>query len=228
VIELLLFLGTFGLFFFLPVKFVIAYTNENWQGRVTVELSFLNGLLKRKRVIQILNPIATGIKTETVDEGRWFWIQKRTSQKKVASLQGKTNGFQVFLDRYRHFGVGITLLSYFLPARYHQWLLVAENLEQRGEFQQLSWVTQVGTGDAALTAAGAGLLWGVKEVLIGHLKSRYVFTQPPEINVFSNFQSVRWNMAFNCIFRVKLGYIMIAALMVRFRHTWRKGGVGNG
>jgi hypothetical protein len=225
-IELLLFLGTFCLLFFLPVQFVITYSNENWQGRVMVELSFLNGLLRRKREIQILNP-AVGTKTETVNESRWFWLQKRTSQIKISPLQGNVGGFWEFLDRYRHFGMGITLLSYFLPARYHQWLLVAENLEQRGKFQQLSWVSQVGTGDPALTAVSVGLLWGVKEALIGYLRNRYGFVQPPEVNISGNFQSLRWDTAFNCIFRVKLGYIMIAALMVRIRHAWREGGVGN-
>jgi hypothetical protein len=222
-----LFLGTFCLLFFLPVQFVIVFTNRNWRGRATVELSFLNGWLRREKEIQLQNPTTAGIKTKTVNQGRWFWLQRRTSQKESAPLPGNGGDLRELLDRYRHFGMGITLLSYFLPANYYQWLLVAENLERRGQFSQLSWATRVGSGDPAFTALSVGLLWGLKEACVGYLRSRYEFVQPPEVNVFGNFQAVEWDTAFNCIFRVKLGYIMIAALMVRFRHAWRKGGVEN-
>jgi hypothetical protein len=224
---LFLFLGTFCCLFFMPVQFVITYKNKNWPGRVMVELSFLNGLVRRKREIRIMRPKATGVKTKAADEGRWFFWSKRTSQAAVSPLQGNFSGVWELFDRFHHFGMGMTLLSYFLPARYHRWLLVAENLERRGEFRRLSWFTQIGTGDPALTAVGIGVIWGVKETLIGYLQSRYNFMESPEVNVSGNFQSISWGTAFNCIFRAKLGYIMIAALMVRLRHAWRKGGVGN-
>jgi hypothetical protein len=225
--QLLLFLGIFCLFFFIPVQFVIAYTNENWRGRATLELSFLNGLLRRKREIQLQIPRAIGIETETAEEGRWFWMQKRTIHRKISPLQGQGSSFWEVLDRYRHFGIGITLLSYFLPAGYHRWLLVAENLEKRGEFYKLTWLSRIGTGDSALTAVSIGLVWGLKTVFIDYLRNRYEFTETPEVNVSGNFQSAGWGTVFNCIFRVKLGYIMIASLMVKLRHAWRKGGVGN-
>jgi hypothetical protein len=226
VVEFLLFLGTICLLFFIPVQFVITYTNISSYDRVELELSFLNGLLRLKKEIQIQIAKAAPQKTETVQEGRWFWRRKRTSREAVSPLQDGAAGFWEFLDRYRHFGLGMTLLSYFLPARYHQWLLVAENLERRGEFQRLSWSTQLGTGDPALTAVGIGVVWGVKETLIGYLQSRYGFVRQPEVSVTGNFQNISLDTSFNCIFRVKLGYIMIAALMVRLRHVWRKGGVG--
>jgi hypothetical protein len=225
--QLLLFLGIFCLFFYIPVQFVIAYTNENWRGQITLELSFLNGIIRRKREIHLHVSHAMDIETETADEGRWFWLQKRTSQKNISPLKRQGGSFLEFLDRYRHFGMGMTLLSYFLPASYHRWLLVAENLERRGEFRKLTWLSQVGTGDPALTAVSIGMVWGVKTILIDYLCNRYEFAEPPEIKVSGNFQSVGWGTVFSCIFRVKLGYIMIAALMVKLRHAWRKGGVGN-
>jgi hypothetical protein len=232
VIELLLFLGTFCLLFFVPVQFEIIYRNENWRARMVAELSFLNGLLKRKTEIR-LHSAPTEMKKTTVNEGRWFWLKKRTSRTEVTSQSDSIDFIKIFtglrqsLERYRHFGLGITLLTYFLPARYHRWILVAENLEKRGTVRQLSWLSRVGTGDPVLTALFTGILWGAQETLVGYLQSRYYFVKPPEVTVSGDFQSSGWDTAFNCIFRVKLGYIMIAALIVRFRHSWRKGGVGS-
>jgi len=231
VIELLLFLATFCVFFFLPVQFHIFFNNENWENTVLFELSFLKGLVNRKKEIRIAETPNGTLKKEVKKQGNWFWFSKRNKQEKPVGQtaeedQTKPNGLKEFLDRYRNFGLGMTLLTYFLSAKYYKWLLVAGHLEKRGNFQRFQWSTQIGTGDAALTAMLSGILWTLKTSVTGYLQAKYRFVKQPEVVVTSDFQTPGLKMAFDCIFRVKLGYIIIAAFIAWFRHSWRKGGVG--
>lgn len=229
-IELLLFLATFVIFFFLPVQFHIYLNNENWENSVFFELSFLKGLIQRKKEIRIAETPTGTMRKEVKKQGNWFWFKKNNKQVKPvgrsAAETNKPNGIKEFFDRYRNFGVGMALLTYFLPAKYYKWLMVAGNLEKRGNFQRFQWSTRIGTGDAALTAIFSGMLWAVKTTVTGYLQTKYRFVKQPEVEVLSDFQNSGLKMAFDCIFRVKLGYIMIAAFIARFRHSWRKGGVG--
>jgi hypothetical protein len=228
VFELLLFLATFCLFFFLPVSFQIDYRHDrNVQNRLVFELSFLHGWVSRKKVVRIREPVAARMSKEEEKEGRWFFLKKKTSlARPLIPFQGNSGGFQEYLERFRHYGLGIAFLTYFLPARYQKWLLVAENLEQKGFFQNFSWKTKLGTGDAAHTAVAIGVVRGIKECLVAYLSSKYAFRRQPQLAVVPNFDNAGLEVVFNCIFRVKLGYIIIAALIARFRHSWRKGGVG--
>ncbi|HEY8464166.1 MAG TPA: DUF2953 domain-containing protein [Bacillota bacterium] len=227
--ELLLFLGTFCVFFFLPVEFRITFNNANWENTLKIELSFLKGLVKRQKEIRSAGQPQGTSNQEVIKQGRWFWLKKRSHRERTveASRRVPLNGLNEFWDRYRRFGLGLTLLTYFLPAQYHKWLLVADHLENRGYFQSLQWSTQIGTGDSAQTAVLSGLLWAVKTTVTGWLQDKYRFVKQPEVMVYSDYETAGLNMAFNCIFRVKLGYIIIAAFIGRVRHSWRKGGVGD-
>jgi hypothetical protein len=227
VVELLLFLTTFCLFFFLPVNFQIDYRHDrNVQNRLVFELSFLHGWVSRKKEVRIGPVVSAGVRQEEEKEGRWFFLKRRTNREIITPFQGGSGGFWELVERYRNYGLGITFLTYFLPARYQKWLLVAEKLERQGFFQKFSWETRLGTGEAARTAIAAALIRGLQESLVAYLGSKYPFRNRPELAVFPDFESVGLETVFNCIFRIKLGYIIIAALIARFRHPWRKGGVG--
>jgi hypothetical protein len=234
VAELLLFLGTIVLFFFLPVEFRICYRKTGAEDSLILDMTFLKGLLRRRKVISPLS----GPDRKEKTFGRWFWLRERQIKRKPKisrsesveaprpALEKGFRDFQDFLDRYRNFGLGITLLTYFLPAQYHHWLLVTPELERRGYFQRFYWSTQFGTGNPASTALGYGALWGLKSGIGGYLQRKIKFKDPPQLMVVPDFIAVKWDMVFDCIFRIKLGYIIIAALLARFRLRIMKGGVG--
>jgi hypothetical protein len=227
VLELLLFLATFCLFFFLPVNFIIDYRHDrNVRNRLVFELSFFYGWVSRKKEVRIGDAVSAGVPREEEKEGRWFFLKRRTNREIITPFQGGAGGFWEFVARYRHYGLGITFLTYFLPGRYQNWLLVAENLEQQGFFQNFSWETRLGMEDAARTAVAVATIRVIQESLVAYLKSKYPFRRRPTLAVFPDFENAGLETVFNCIFRIKLGYIIIAALVARFRHSWRKGGVG--
>lgn len=227
-VELFLFLSVFCVLFFLPVQFRIFYQKVAWDDTLVLELSFLNGLLKRRRSISLLQLTPKGVKKQERLSGRWFFLRKSKHQKIKSSYQGNSRSWREFLQRYQQYGLGITLLTYFLPAKYQHWILVVEDLEHQGHFTKFTWITRFGTGDPVSTATLYGILWGVKSSLLSFLHRQVKFTGQPKIQVIPDFQNSRLDVIFDCIFRVKLGYIIIAAFVARIRHRMMKGGIGVG
>ena len=224
-VEILLFLGMFCLLFFVPVQFRIYYQKIASDDHLLLEMTFLNGLLKRSRESSLLRVEPQPLKKKHT-LGRWFFLKKEKRVIQETPYQIKLSDWRQILERYHHYGLGITLLSYFLPAKYHHWLLVAEDLEKRGVFTRFTWQTRLGTGGAAGTAILCGMLWGFKANSLGLLRRKYRFSIKPELRVIPDYREARLDLHFDCIFRVKLGHIIIAALIARFRQRLLKGGVG--
>lgn len=221
-----LFLATFCIFFFLPVQFRLLFRRYAEDDLIVFEMSFLHGMVKRKWESHWMQVALRGLKHEETTAGRWFWWLKKKQKETIKSYFGNTGGLREFIDRNRHFGLGLTLLTYFLPEKYHRWLLVTDHLEKRGRFHRFVWKTRFGAGDSALTARLYGTIWGIKAMVLGMIFRQYRFAATPDIMVIGDFQNVSFEMVFDCIFRVKLGYIIIAAFMARLRYRILKGGVG--
>ncbi|MBU5677530.1 DUF2953 domain-containing protein [Alkaliphilus sp. MSJ-5] len=75
----------------------------------------------------------------------------------------------------------------------------------------ISWVTELGTGDAAETAIITGVIWTIKLGLISLVCNRYnsldIF-----VNVVPNYNIKTFKTSIDCIFRIKLGHIINAGL----------------
>lgn len=226
-IVLVLFLGIFCALFFLPLEFHFRYSKLGRDDALTMEMSFLGGLLKHTKAVSLFKPTPQAMKSRERLSGRWFFFRQSQMKTVQAPYSKSFRGELEFLRRYAHYGLAVTLLTYFLPANYDHWLLVAERLEHKGWFPKFYWATRLGTGDPALTALGYGILWGLKTNLLGYLNSRYRFVERPGLKVVPDYRQPRWDMLFDCIFRVKMGYIIIASLAARWRLRILKGGVGN-
>ena len=224
-VELVLFLLTICIFCFVPARFRVYYRKVGRDDQLFYEMSFLGGWLKRRKEISLIQPTAQGTRKIVKKSGRWFLFHRSDVEEVISPFQDNTQDIREFLDRYRHFGLGMTLLTYFLPAKYYHWLLVVEDLEQKGKFEKFIWRTRFGTGEAASTAILCGAFWGFKAVLLGYLGKRSVFNNPPEIQIIPDYQTAKLDMLFDCIFKVNLGYIIIAAFIARQRHRL-KGGIG--
>jgi len=226
-VAVFLYLIPICLLFFIPVQFRLFYKRVAEDDHLLFEMSFLGGLLKRSWEASLLELAMNGVKRKVTKQGKWFWLKRKTSVDEISPLFGNNSsrGWGEFFRRYYQLGLGMTLFTYFLPAKYQNWLLIADRLENRGKFYRLVWKTALGTGDGALDAICYGILWALKATLIASISHRYRFARPPEISVFPDFQRVRFDTVFDCIFRVKLGYIIIAALITRLRYRLAKGGV---
>ncbi len=216
-VEIILFLGIIILFFFLPVSFRIYYHKVGQDDLFVFEMTFLRGLLKRRKVISFLKNTPQFIRKHEKTSGRWFFFRKAREKDVKSPYHLNSRGISEFWRRYQSYGLGITLLTYFLPANYQRWLLVVQRLEKKGRFDRFIWITRLGNQDIAYTSIIYGLLWTLKLGFYNILSRRYEFKQKPEIQVVYNFQQSHWDTLFDCIFRVKLGYIIIVALMARLQ-----------
>ncbi len=226
-----LYIGVFCLFFLLPVRFRFYYRKSGSDDSLVLEMSFLHGWLKRKKETSLIRPLS---QKEEKTSGRWFFFHKKKVKKGTSEKQSQNNpssihSFRVFLWRYTNYGLGVALLSYFLPAKYYHWLLVTDKLEKRGKFEKFIWITRFGTGDSAQTAIIHGMSCGILYSLAGYLQSKYRFIQKPVIELHPDYQQAKWDTLIDCIFRIKLGYIIIASLIARIRNRASrrllKGGV---
>lgn len=224
-VQLLLFLSVICIFFFFPVEFRIFYQKVAWDDALVLEMSFLHGLLKRRRSIHLLQLTPKGIKQQQKISGRWFFLRKNRRLEKIGPYPGNSRNWREFFQRYQEFGLGMSLLTYFLPARYQRWLFVVEDLEGRGYFTKFTWITRFGTGNPVSTATIYGVLWGVKSSLLSFLQRKTKFAVKPDIQIIPDFRDSRLDLNFDCIFRVKLGYIIIAAFVAHFRYRMMKGGI---
>lgn len=89
---------------------------------------------------------------------------------------------------------------------------------RRTRVKRLEWFSEFGLDDAAKTGVVAGLAWSLKGSVLTAV-SRYAHLETvPRVSVRPNFQKPLFHTLLDCIFEIRIGYIMIAGLKaVRFR-----------
>lgn len=87
------------------------------------------------------------------------------------------------------------------------------------EIVKLEWKTEYGFKDAAITGITNGLLWSIKNTVVGMLLNN---TSAKDINisVIPDFKEKKFKMDFNCIIKIKTAYIIIGSLIL----ITKKGG----
>jgi len=69
----------------------------------------------------------------------------------------------------------------------------------------LEWSSQIGLGDAASSAIGAGTVWSIKGTIIAFLQSKLNFKRSPEIKVIPDFQGFSAQTYIKCMLKLKAG-----------------------
>lgn len=213
VLSLLLFLIPF-----VPLRFTISYANQGIDDYFLLQMSILR-IFKWRREVTLIKPHLE----------RWGIVVKGEKEQdipiapKAKHEQNEINFNAIFgavgglFMRLKKYGLGATLLSLFLPGKYRQYITVVEELENEGIFKQFDWETRVGSEDAAFTAVGTGLLWGLIGQVTGFLQNRYEFSCRPVLSVIPTFGRSVLDTRLDCIFELRIGHIISAGL-----HEWRR------
>lgn len=216
-------LGLICLLAFLPVQFRIYCSKSGAAWQIFWELSFLKGLLKRRQEVRELAFTKWGLDWVNRQKSRLFSFRKKDKQLKKKSYCDDYSDLKQLYEKNKELGLGMTLASYILSVNFPHWLIIAESLEKHGWFHRLIWQITLGTKDSAGTASLVGLMWLVESSVAAFLNSQYRFKQPPQLEVVPDFNGVKFDMLFDCIFRVRLGYIIIAAIINKLLGVgWRK------
>lgn len=92
--------------------------------------------------------------------------------------------------------------------------------------ERLYWKTTFGSEDAAVTGVTVGALWAVKGLAYHAVRQRVKFSKRPEFAVVPVFGRQRFEVEFQCIFRLRVGNVITATYSL-FKSK-RKGAVGSG
>ncbi|WP_096189731.1 DUF2953 domain-containing protein [Evansella halocellulosilytica] len=98
---------------------------------------------------------------------------------------------------------------------------IVRNFMAKINVNKLSWYTEIGTGDAAITGSISGIIWGIKGNLIGIFSNLFRLDVSPSIEVIPKFQEVEVATQFECMVSYRIGHAILAGLKV-LSH-WRKG-----
>lgn len=94
-------------------------------------------------------------------------------------------------------------------------------LFRRIHLRRFQWRTRLGTGDPSHTGFITGLAWGLKGALVSVLYRLFASGgTKPFYKVVPDFENACFSTVFDCIFEVRVGYIMLTgfkALLVRLK-----------
>jgi len=196
----------------LPVSFRLQFSYSESGISLRLGLEMLHGLLRKEHDLLRGSMLAGAVGGERSREkpAAESGNAGEDTGPRLAGLWADISAVRTRFDRY---GLGGTLLSYFIPPKYLPWLHVADRLEHKGRFTRLQWRTVVGLEEAAATAWAAGLIWAIKGYLLCFLDRRYGLPRSvARVGVEPVFTGMRLDTAFDCIFKMRVGYIIRASL----------------
>lgn len=104
---------------------------------------------------------------------------------------------------------------------YKKYYNISKYIMERITINNINWETKIGLEDASVTAIVTGVLWGLKSIIILYFKNKLNFSNI-NLNVTPHYVSKKFDMTFNCIVTLKIGYIIYAS--IKFFLTIIKGG----
>jgi len=210
-----------------PVKLRLRYRRRGKDDEVALAFSFWHGLFCYKLEVPVIKmekrklkpnlrpwllrwPVlrpAFKIKTAIKGKGR----RTITEEKKKFHVPGPARLMSILLDMLRRVKKYYPAIIYLLG---------------RVHLRHFQWRTELGTGDPAPTGIIVGMSWGMKGLLLSFL---YRYFSPggakPIVAVTPNFEKACFNTLLDCIFEVRIGYIMLTgfkALFLRFNSARQK------
>lgn len=95
--------------------------------------------------------------------------------------------------------------------------------------KRFAWNISIGTRDAAVTAILTGLIW----IITGNITSAFYQKiaadwHKPELKVSPNFKKEVFSTSLNCIFKIRVGNIMVTGIKILKKKVTRLGGNKDG
>ncbi len=169
---------------------------NNHNDEIIIELKALFGLIKLKREYPLISlkideEVALEISEETEGNFKKGIINEKNKKIELDNLVDKISSSMNLFKRYK--GVGDYAIK-------------------KISWKTLMWETEVGFEDAAATGLIVGLINILKTNVFVYIKNNEIGFKKISLNAIPNFNSKIIKITLNCIFRIKVGYIIIAGL----------------
>jgi hypothetical protein len=224
ILVLLLFIA------FLPLKFSFMYTKEDQDENGVVSLKFFPGIGYQVRILEAKSEV---ISLHSQVKIAHDLLDEEVHEMGPQDILGIYQGLKEHVSRY---DVLSGLLYLFLYGKWPeedlmarpggmllQIILGAVNMGGRC-CEKFHWSSNVGFGDAAITAISAGLLWNVKSFILAGISARVKFIgSQPHIEVVPDFSKERFDTSIHCIFLLRIGHIIFVGLFNVVRAILQRG-----
>ena len=84
------------------------------------------------------------------------------------------------------------------------------------EIEQLKLLVKYSTGEASITGIANGLLWAGISTVYSWMRNSFKFATRPMINITPSFGQAKLEIRLSCIFRTRVGQIILRALKQQF------------
>lgn len=196
---------------YLPLKINIKFIRKGDDENIHTNFYMLNGLIKHTiniPFIDIISNITDNEFIKTSIHSKTQIIQKEEDSTAIDEKKLNLNEIRLLVENIFRF-----------RRRYFQ---IIKYVQDNIRIDNIYWCTRIGMEDAGDTAILCGILWGIKTNLIMCLKRKYslncIYT-----DIRPCYTEKRFDIVFDCIVALKLGYIIIAGIKIFLIRI--KGGV---
>lgn len=195
IVSLLVLVFLVIIIFFSRLTITAHYVHNNQKNHLTVRIVALFGIVSKTFSIPgELQEKTEKVVKKQIEEMEQSWFKKMKADAKMAK------GFLHILNESKH-----TLRKFLKKTVVHE----------------LSWVSTIGTGDAALTGKLIGAAWSMKGIVQMLVYQFLTIRCHPRLDVTGFYNNKVISTEFNCIFSIRVGDAILTA--VQILRYWKTG-----
>ena len=195
------------------IKVHLKYFRQEEDDTVSLEFFLFAGLIHYKLELPVLifqkEKSGVSLKTRT---------ELETGGKASREITGKPGEFKI-----ESLEEAIT--------KFREWWLLLQNIKidierflRRIHLQHFYWTIRIGTPDAAATGLLTGLIWAAMGGITSYLFHRVSSEgQKPVLKVDPDFRKQGFSTSFDCIFKIRVGHIMVTGIKILIKMVYRRG-----
>ncbi len=194
---LLIILIIFAVIIISPITINIKMLKDNNNDEVIINFKLLYGIIKFKLEYPLIN-----IEVNKKNINLKF---KEERKSKIKSNLSKDNKQSINIDK---------LMSQLNSAKgiFNEYKDILNYILSRINWKLLYWISEIGTNNAASTGLITGLISIIKSNLVVFMNNRNYEFEKVRMDTAPNFKKLVFRTKLNCIFSIKVGYIIIAGL----------------
>ncbi|QKG84283.1 DUF2953 domain-containing protein [Kroppenstedtia pulmonis] len=193
-------IGVMGVFVLSPVRVFVVYYRRGEDDQLKTQIRLLWGLIRLRYEMSMADLTEKGLQVKEKGVPKSPGKKKRRRKRiTLATLQRWARESRYLQERIVHL--------YDVLRRFFSQVVC----------ERLTWVSDIGTGDAAETGVLTGVVWSVKTTMIGMLGSYIRWGRSPDLDVRPFFEKEILDTNLNCIIRFRVGHAILAVLRLLTR-----------
>lgn len=188
-----------------PIVINISILKDNKNDEIIIKFKLLYGLIKYKKEYPL-------VEIDLEEDKGSIKVSEETENNIKSGVQkeeSKKYNIDKIIEKYRE---GTEVIN-----KYRQPINYVLN---KISWESFKWVTELGVNDAAITGLVTGIIRILKGNVVAFLNNNSINFESIFLNVIPNFNCESFKTRLNCIFSLKIGYIIIAGFkLIRLKYS---------